>query len=102
MKDSYAILRRPVLTEKSHDMVSAGAEQKKGRYTFEVHMKSTKFQIKRAIEEAFGVKVMMVNTMIVKPRKKAFRGGARMPGFTRQRKKAVVRLMPDSKQIELM
>jgi len=98
----YAILRRPVLTEKSHDMVSAGAEAKKSRYTFEVHMKANKHQIRAAIEEAFGVTVDTVNTMIVKPRKKAFRGGSRKPGFTRQRKKAVIRLTADSKQIELL
>jgi len=102
LSDPYAILRRPILTEKSHDMVSEGAEAKKSRYTFEVHIKANKQQIKMAIEAAFGVKVDAINTMIVKPRKKAFRGGARKPGFTRQRKKAVVRLTADSKQIELI
>ncbi len=102
LTDPYAILRRPVLTEKSHDMISEGAEAKKSRYTFEVHVKATKSQIKKAIEEAFGVKVLSVNTILVKPRRKAFRAGARKIGFSRQRKKAIVRLLPDSKQIELM
>jgi len=102
LSDPYAILRRPVLTEKSHDMVSEGADAKKSRYTFEVHVKANKQQIKMAIEAAFGVKVAQINTMLVKPRKKAFRGGSRVPGFTRQKKKAIVRLTPDSKQIELI
>ncbi len=103
--DPYAILRRPILTEKSHDMVAAGtAEDAKtrSRYTFEVHIKSNKQQIKKAVEAAFGVQVESINTMIVKPRRKAFRGNAGKPGFSRQKKKAVVRLTKDSKQIELM
>jgi len=103
LTDPYAILRRPILTEKSHDMVSAGSDEKKSRYTFEVHVKANKQQILRAIEAAFGVKVESVNTMIVKPRSKSFRGArAGRPGFARQRKKAVVRLTKDSKQIELI
>ena len=102
LNDPYAVLRRPVLTEKSHDMVSEGKDSKKSRYTFEVHVKANKQQIRSAIEAAFGVTVDTVNTMIVKPRKKAFRGGSRVPGFSRQRKKAIVRLTLDSKQIELI
>lgn len=102
LTDTYAILRRPVLTEKSHDQIAAGVDTKKSRYTFEVHIKANKNQIKKAVEAAFGVKVESINTMVVKPRKKAFRGGARKSGFSRQRKKAVVRLTADSKQIELV
>ena len=102
LSDPYAILRRPVLTEKSHDMIAAGQEGGKSRYTFEVHPKASKHQIKKAIEAAFGVTVDSINTMIVKPRRKAFRGGALREGYTRERKKAVVRLAKDSKQIELI
>jgi large subunit ribosomal protein L23 len=85
------------MTEKSHDMAAAAGEgkeeeNKKRRYTFEVHPKANKHQIRAAIEAAFGVEVENVNTMIVKPRKKSFRGGARVPGYSRQRKKAVIRL----------
>jgi large subunit ribosomal protein L23 len=108
LTDPYTVLRRPILTEKSHDMIAEGEKGEHGehrdrsRYTFEVHIKADKAQIKRAVEAAFGVKVAVVNTVIVKPRPKAFRGGMRKIGFTRQRKKAIVRLTKDSKQIELM
>ena len=113
LSDPYAILRRPIMTEKAHDMYAEAAETpevkegeqpkvKHKRYTFEVHVKANKQQIKKAIEAAFGVTVDKVNTMIVKPRSKSFRGGAKKPGFSRQRKKAVVRLTPGSKQIELI
>lgn len=107
LSDPYAVLRRPIMTEKSHDLAAAPGEgkeeeNKKRRYTFEVHPKANKHQIRSAIESAFGVKVETVNTMIVKPRKKSFRGGARVPGFSRLRKKAVIRLTKASKQIDLM
>lgn len=102
LQDPYSVLRRPILTEKSHDMVAGAGDGKKGRYTFEVHVKANKDQIRRAIEAAFGVTVDSVNTMIVKPRAKAFRGGAKKPGFTRMKKKAIVRLTAESKPIELI
>lgn len=102
LSDAYAVLRRPILTEKSHEMVQAGQEDAKSRYTFEVHPKANKHQIRQAIETAFGVEVASVNTMIVKPRRKAFRGAAGKPGFSRMKKKAVIRLAKGSKQIELI
>ncbi len=109
LSDPYSILRRPILTEKSHDMIAMGGggedDTKKGlaRYTFEVHIKANKHQIKKAVELFFVFKFAEINTMIVKPRQKAFRGvSAGRPGFTRQRKKAVIKLTRDSKLIELM
>ena len=53
------ILRRPVITEKSTDL------QDQGRYVFEVAPSATKHDIKRAVELAFQVKVVKVNTMNV-------------------------------------
>lgn len=110
LSDPYSVIRRPVMTEKSHDMYAEAPEAKEGeekkptqkRYTFEVHVKANKHQIRKAIEAAFGVTVDTVNTMIVKPRPKAFRGGAKKQGFARQRKKAIIKLTKDSKQIELI
>ncbi len=107
LSDPYAILRRPIMTEKSHTLAAQPAEGKeaeahKRRYTFEVHPKANKHQIRSAIEAAFGVTVATVNTMIAKPRKKAVRSGARKAGFSRLKKKAVIRLTKESKQIDLM
>ena len=48
---SHDIIRKPVITEKS---MAAMAEKK---YTFIVHMSANKVQIKKAVEEVFGVKV---------------------------------------------
>ena len=79
--DQFSILRRPVITEKSTYM------QDEGKYTFEVAPRATKLQIKQAVEEAFDVTVVKVNTMNVKGKRKRF--GPRMVA-QRPRKKAVV------------
>ena len=47
--NSYDIIRKPVITEKS---MAAMSENK---YTFIVHMNANKVQIKKAVEEVFGV-----------------------------------------------
>ena len=54
---SHDIIRKPVITEKT---MTAMAENK---YTFIVHIDSNKSQIKRAVEEVFGVKVASVQTI---------------------------------------
>jgi len=82
---TFDILRRPVITEKSTDM------QEQGRYTFEVAIKATKHQIKSAVEEAFDVKVLKVNTMHVRGKSKRF--GPRV-SIKPSWKKAIVTLTP--------
>ena len=56
------IIIRPIITEKTMD----GTTQKK--YTFEVDKRSTKIDVKKAVEELFGVKVQKVNTQHVRGR----------------------------------
>ena len=75
------IIVRPVITEKSND------EMQSGKYTFEVNKKATKVEIARAIEKLFEVKVLNVNTMIVKGKTKRFRY---QEGKTPDWKKAIV------------
>lgn len=58
------IIIRPVITEKSNDGLQAG------KYTFEVNKKATKVDIANAVEKLFEVKVLNVNTMIVKGKEK--------------------------------
>jgi large subunit ribosomal protein L23 len=89
----YDVILKPVITEKS---MEAMGERK---YTFYVHPEANKFQIKTAVERLFeGTKVARVNTMNVRPKKK--RRGMTY-GFTAKRKKAIVTLTPDSKDIEI-
>ena len=89
----YDVILKPVITEKS---MEAMGEKK---YTFYVHPEANKFQIKTAVERLFeGTKVARVNTMNVRGKKK--RRGMTF-GFTAKRKKAIVTLTADSKEIEI-
>ena len=92
MKTAYYIIKKPVITERS---MSGIAESK---YVFEVATSANKVEIKKAIEEIFGVKVASVNT--VKLPGKWKRMGVHT-GKTSAKKKAIVTLTADSKPIEI-
>ncbi len=92
MKSPYDILIAPIITEQAMDQMS------ENKYSFRVHPKANKAEIRKAVEEAFdGVKVKKVNTM-------NRRGKTRRIGYhyskTSDWKKAVVTLTNDSKAIE--
>ena len=58
----------PLITEKS-----VGLIEKENKLVFVVDKSATKHDIKKAVEELYGVKVATVNTMIsMKGRKKAY------------------------------
>ena len=63
--NSYNILRKPVVTEKSTLIMESS-----NRYTFEVLPSATKLQIKNAVQQAFGVDVVKVNTMNIRGKRK--------------------------------
>lgn len=88
---SYEIIKKPVITENSMDQM---ADRK---YTFEVAKDANKIEIKKAVEEIFGVKVEKVTTMRVLGKVK--RMGA-SSGKRPDWKKAIVKLSEDSKTIE--
>lgn len=92
MKTAYDIILRPIISEQSMEHVDLK------KYTFEVARDANKIEIKKAIEEIFGVEVMKVTTANVKGKEK--RVGRSPKGFRRNRKKAVVRLTDGSKTIE--
>lgn len=91
MQDLRDIIKRPVITENSADLM---AEKK---YTFEVDKKANKTQIKQAVELAFDVKVEKVNTMNVKGK---FKRMGRYGGYRSDRKKAIIQLTADSKELD--
>ncbi|MTH55126.1 50S ribosomal protein L23 [Bacillus mangrovi] len=92
MKDPRDIIKRPVITENSTDIM---ADRK---YTFEVDVRANKTEVKDAIEAIFGVKVAKVNVMNYKGK---FRRVGRYSGLTNRRRKAIVTLTAESKEIEL-
>lgn len=90
-----AIVKRPVVSEKSYAGMSTG------RYAFRCHPAATKVDIKRAIEEAFEsqkITVLSVNTLNVRGReRRRSRGKTRIVGRSPGWKKAVVTLAPGQK-----
>ena len=57
MSEARDIIRSPVISEKSY------ADAERGKYTFVVKAGATKPEIRRAVEEIWGVRVDHVNTM---------------------------------------
>ncbi len=95
--NSYDILRRPIITEKSMQTEYNRAGEEINKYTFAVDKSANKIEIKKAVEEVFGVKVAAVNTMnVVGKVKRMGRSQGKRPDW----KKAVVTLTQDSKPIE--
>ena len=91
---AHDIIIKPILTEKSY----AGIANKV--YTFKVAKNANKVEIRKAIEEIFGVQVEKVNTLNVKGHTKTQNTKqGRTVGRTSDYKKAVVTLTKDSKTI---
>lgn len=88
------IIIKPLLTEKSY----AGIANKV--YSFVVAKSANKIEIKKAVEQLFGVQVEKVNTVVVKGHKKVQNTKAgRTEGRTSDYKKAIVTLKEGSKTI---
>jgi len=81
--DMYDVILSPVITEK------ATKASEHNQVTFRVRPNANKLEIKAAIEGVFGVKVTKVNTIVVKGKKKMFKG---RPGQRSDYKKAIVSL----------
>jgi len=90
--DPRDLIKRPVITERSTELME------EGKYVFEVDKRANKTEIRQAVEKLFGVKVAAVNTVRVPPKPKRVGGHS---GYTSERKKAIVKLTPDSNPIEL-
>jgi large subunit ribosomal protein L23 len=89
--DPRQIILAPVVSEKSYSLIEDN------KYSFRVHPRSHKTQIRQAVEELFDVKVVAVNVMKVqsKPKRRGWTRG-RKPGW----KKAIVELR-DGDRIEI-
>lgn len=80
------IIKAPIITEKS-----SNDQSNYNKYTFKVDTRSNKTEIKEAVQKIFGVKVLKVQTINVKPKKKRV---GRYSGFTKKYKKAIITLEP--------
>lgn len=80
---ALSIIHRPLLTEKSTNL------NQFNQYSFIVSINSNVIEIKSAIEKIFKVKVIKVNTSIVRGKAKSFKGTL---GYRKNTKKAIVTL----------
>ena len=81
---AYEIIKKPITTEKSTNL------QQFNQYSFIVSKNSNAFEIKKAIESIFKVKVSKVNTSILRGKGKTFKG---QYGFRKDTKRAIVTLI---------
>ena len=91
MKNMHDIIIRPILSEKSYDLIPVK------KYTFEVKTDANKIQIRQAVEEIFDVEVKSVTTS---RRMGKIKRQGRTQGRQPEVKKAYVTLTEDSKKIE--
>jgi large subunit ribosomal protein L23 len=87
MKESVTVLKEALLTEKATTLSS-----NLNQYVFSVNPSATKRNVKDAVEAAFGVSVLNVNTLLVKPKSKRDRMRKNKLGHTKHVKKAIVKL----------
>ncbi len=86
MKNIYEVIKRPVLTEKT-----TLQKELSNQVTFEVDRRANKIEIKEAVERIFKVKVMDVQSMVVRGKTKRV---GRFSGKRSDWKKAIVTLKP--------
>lgn len=86
--NSYEIIKKPLITEKSMKLVEAG------KYSFSVDLKATKEDVRKAIEEIFNVHVTKVNMSNSLPKDKRM---GRYVGKVSAVQKAVVTLAKGEK-----
>lgn len=88
----YRVLKEPQVTEKATDLVQ------KNQYIFKVFPRANKAEVKKAVQDAYGVNVESVR-MISLPRKKRRLG--RIEGWQSGTKKAVVKVK-EGQKIEIL
>jgi large subunit ribosomal protein L23 len=82
------VLVKPLITEKMTDLA-----EKKGQYGFVVNRKANKLEVKKAVEDMYGVTVQSVNTMIIPGKKRSRNTKTKfIIGRTSAVKKAIVTL----------
>ena len=83
--DPRDVVLAPVISEKSYGLIE------ENKYTFLIHPDANKTQIKIAVQQIFGVKVLSVNTINRQGKRKRTRSGF---GRRKDTKRAIVSLAP--------
>jgi large subunit ribosomal protein L23 len=89
MKAHHHLIHGPIITEKTHTLKEVG-----NKVTLRVAVKANKIEIRKAVEEILKVKVLAVNTIRLRGKKKRLgRTEGRRPDW----KKAIITLAPGEK-----
>jgi large subunit ribosomal protein L23 len=91
-KTAWRILKKPHVTEKATDLV------KNNEYVFDVYSQANKPEIKKAVEDLYGVNVRSVRIINIPPKKRRL---GRIEGWRGGYKKAVVRIK-EGQKIEVL
>ena len=87
MKDPRDVILAPVVSEKSYELI-----EENNTYTFEVHTRAHKDEIRDAVQSVFGVRVLSVNTL---NRKGKLKRTGYVMGRRKNTKRALVKLAKD-------
>lgn len=87
MRDPRDVILAPVVSEKSYELI-----EKNNTYTFEVHTRAHKDEIRDAVQSVFGVRVLSVNTL---NRKGKLKRTGYVMGRRKNTKRALVKLAKD-------
>jgi large subunit ribosomal protein L23 len=90
VNDARDVILRPVVSEKSYGLLEDNV------YTFVVHPRATKIEVRDAVESIFNVRVVKVNTLNRKGKRKRNRRTATF-GTRPDTKRAIVTLAPGSR-----
>lgn len=89
---AYRVLETPQVTEKATDLAG------KNQYVFKVKTRANKKDIKRTVEDVFGVDVLKVKVIKVPPKKRRL---GRTEGWRKSYKKAIIRIK-EGQKIEVL
>lgn len=86
--EAYKVLQRPHVTEKATDLTS------KNQYIFEIFRDANKNQVKKAVEDVYGVDVVGVRIINIARKKRRL---GKIEGWKRGYKKAVIKIKAGQK-----
>jgi len=90
--ETYRILKTPHITEKATDLTN------QNQYIFKIYPRANKLEVKKAIENLYGVDVISVKIINIPPKRRRL---GRIEGWRKGYKKAIIRIK-EGQKIEVL